>query len=458
MAMRKRKKSAEPTVELSHKIELLPERGQASYFAQACGTSRFTWNWALAEWNRQFDAGLKPNGYSLKKAFNAIKYKQFPWLTGIHRDAHAEPFTNLGKAWSRFFKACKEGKPAHAPKFKKKGRCRDSFYVANDKFKVSGNEITLPIVGKVKMTESLRFEGLCLSCTVSRSADRWYASIQVAIPAEDAGRKRVGDGIEGVDLGITSAVTLSTGEKLQAPKPLKGMLRRLKIRQRRLSRKLEAAKVKAGIKPSAKVPKGTKLPVSNNRKKDALALQRLHRNIANIRKDWLHKVTTRLCRENQAVGIENLNVAGMLKNDRLARAISDIGMGEFTRQMKYKSKIYNTRLIEADRWFPSSKMCSVCGFVHSAIKLSDRVWTCPNCGTAHDRDTNASNNLKRLATGTALPVASLAAMQGPFDEHSASYDGKVTPVSYDIRSQRGSGQEEKEAVSISNDHICAPFR
>jgi len=122
-------------------------------------------------------------------------------------------------------------------------------------------------------------------------------------------------------------------------------------------------------------------------------------------------------------------------------------------------KLYDIKLIEADRWFPSSEKCSVCGFVHSELKLSERVWTCPNCGTFHDRDTNAGENLKQLATETALPVASSTAMQSAFAEPSAAYGGKVTLVRHDIRSQRGSGQEEKEAVSVtSGDHMCAPFR
>jgi len=456
---RKRQLSAEPTVQLSHKIALIPEPKQAIYFGMACGTARFTWNWALAECNQQVDAGLKPNAASLKKAFNAVTYTEFPWLADIHRDAPAEPFNHLGRAWAKCFKDCKEGKPAYAPVFKKKGKCRESFYVANDKCKVNGQDITLPLVGRVTMGEELRFRGKVIGATVSRSAPRWFVAIQGEIPERLGKRKRTGNGSEGVDLGITSAVTLATGEKIQAPKPLTGMLRRLRIRTRRVSGKLEAAKVKAGIEQGSRIPKGAGLPVSNNRKKASAALARLHSRITNTRKDFLHKGTTRLCRENQAVGLEDLNVAGMMQNDRLARAISDIGMGEFARQMAYKAKRYDTNRIEADRWFPSSKKCSVCGFVHIQLKRSDRVWTCLNCGTVHDRDTNAGENLNQLAPETALPVASSAVMQTALAEPSAAYGGKVTPVRHDIRSQRGSGQEEKEAVSVTScDHICAPFR
>ena len=260
-------------------------------------------------------------------------------------------------------------------------------------------------------------------------------------------------------MGITSAVTRSTGEKIGAARPLKGMLRRLRIRTRRVSGKLEAAKVKAGIEQGSRIPKGARLPVSKNRKKAAEGLARQHYRVTNTRKDFIDKVTTRLCRENQAVGLEDLTVAGMMQNDRLARAISDIGMGEFARQMVYKATLYDTKLIESDRWFPSSKKCSVCGFVPIELKLSERAWTCLNCGAVHDRDTNAGEHLKQLATETALPVASSAGMQTALAEPLGAYGGCVTPVRHDIRSQRGSGQEEKEALSVTScDHICAPFR
>lgn len=449
MSRKKRKAPTEPVVQLSHKIALVPAEDQKTYFVRACDTARFTWNWALAEWNRQFHSGLKPTSYSLKKEFNAIKYKDYPWLAEIHRDAHAEPFSNLGRAWAKFFKDMKEGKPADAPVFKKKGKCRDSFYVANDKFSVKGTEIKLPLIGKVKMTEELRFSGTVLGCTVSRSADRWFVAIQVEMPAHKASRKRAGDSIEGVDLGVSSALTLSTGEKVQSPKPLTCALRRVKIRGRSVSRKLEAAKIKAGIKKGSKIPKGTRLPVSNNREKASLVLAKTHYRISNIRSDFTHKLTNRLCSENQAIGMEDLNVKGMLANHKLARAISDIGFGEIKRQVRYKSLLYGTMIVEADRWFPSTKMCSECRCVNRDLQLSDYEWICQNCGTRHDRDVNAAMNLKRLATATtALPVASAAVMPSTYVVQAVS-GGKVTSVSYEYRPQEGSGQKEKR------EHFCS---
>ncbi len=444
---------------LTHKIALCPSPEQAEYFARACGTARRVWNWALDQWNKQYASGNKPDAMALKKQFNAIKYHLFPWLEDIHRDAHAQPFAHLARVWNRFFADVKAGKPAHQPRFKKKGRCRDSFYVANDKFSVAANVIRLPKVGEVAMRETPRFAGKRLGATVSRTADRWFVAIQVEV--SDAGfyRSRTAHGITGVDLGVKAAATLSSGESIPAPKPLKAALRRLKIRSRRLSRKLEAAQRAAGLTPGARLAKGARLPVSNNRRKSALRLARLHARIANRRADFTHTLTTRLCRENQAVAIEDLNVQGMLANEKLARAISDVGFGMFRSQMEYKARRYGTRLVMADRWYPSSRLCSACGWKNDALTLSDREWTCPPCGTHHDRDHNAALNLRRLATvtagnpcgKTALPVASPSGNGGAASGMVPDAAGKVTPVRYECGRQDTSGQEDNCA------HVCAHY-
>jgi len=264
-------------MQLTHKIALCPTPEQADYFVRACGTARRVWNWALAEWNKQYEAGQRPNAMALKKQFNAIKYSDpqwldesgQPWLKTIHRDAHAQPFAHLAKAWGRFFADIKAGRPGHEPQFKKKGRCRDSFYVANDKFSISGKTIRLPKIGDVLTTEELRFSGKILGATVSRTANRWFVAVQVEVSDAQFYRRRAAHEINGIDLGIKSAATLSSGEAFDAPKPLKAALRRLKIRSRRVSRKIEAAKITAGFAPNARLPKGVRLPVSSNRKKSA---------------------------------------------------------------------------------------------------------------------------------------------------------------------------------------------
>jgi len=441
----------------THKIALCPTPEQVDYFKRACGTARRVWNWALNEWNKQYAAGGKPNAMALKKQFNAIKYTDpqwldengRPWLRDIHRDAHAQPFAHLAKAWERFFTDLKAGKEAHAPRFKKKGRCRDSFYVANDKFTLEGRTIRLPRIGEVAMTEELRFKGKILGATVSRTADRWFVAIQVEVPDAQCYRRRTSHEVNGIDLGVTAAATISSGEVVEAPKPLNAALRRLKIRGRRLSRKLQAAKEMAGFGRHACLPKGTRLPVSNNRQKSAATLARLYARLANLRADVTHKLTTRLCRENQAFVIEDGNVKGMLANERLARAIADVGFGMLRSQLEYKAKRYGTHLIIADRWYPSSRLCSICGWKNEALTLSDREWVCAQCGAHHDRDLNAARNLKRLATETALPVASPTSNGGAAAGTVPAAAGKVTPVRDDGGHQDTSGQEENRA------HLCA---
>ena len=396
-------------MQLTHKIALKPTDSQREYFNRAAGTARLVWNWGLAEWNRQYAEGLKPKAMELKKQFNQIKYIEYPWLCEMHRDSHAQPFANLAKAWQRFFSDKKRNKQSYKPRFKKKGKAKDSFYVANDKFRLEGQEIILPKIGKVKLCETLRFEGKILGATVSRTANRWFIAIQVEVPERIAIKKRNADGIVGVDLGITAAATLSTGEKIISPKPLAKAMRRLQIRQRHVSRKTD----------------------STNRKKSSGRLAKLHARIANLRADFTHKLTTRLCCENQTIVIEDLHVKGMLANHKLARAINDVGFGAIRQQLEYKSKRYKTNLIIADRWYPSSKLCSYCGFKQEKLALKDREWECPSCQIQHDRDINAANNLKGLATPTALPVANFLATEDTVLRNLLGRVGKVTPVSYE---------------------------
>lgn len=352
----------------SHKIALEPTAHQQRQFRRATGVARFTWNWALAEWNHQHKAGLKPTALGLKKQFNAIKGEQFPWVYDSPRDANAQPFANLGKAFDRFFR-----KKAKRPRFKKKGRCRDAFYVANDKFRTVGKTVTLPRIGKVRMREALRFKGKITGATVSRTAGRWFISITIEadltpVRCENQARTL------GVDLGVKRLATLSDGTLVVGPKPLRNALKRLRRLSRALSRKTEG---------------------SRNRDKARRRLARCHGRLAAIRTDALHKLTTSLIRTCGRVVIEDLNVKGMTRNRKLARAILDMGFGEFRRQLDYKQELAGTEVIAADRWFASSRLCAACGTLNHALTLKDRTFRCGGCGLTEDRDLNAARNLER---------------------------------------------------------------
>lgn len=435
---------------LAHKIRLDPTPDQIRSFKQASGTARFVWNWALAEWNRQYEAGQKPHASDLKKRFNTLKYDQFPWLRDVHRDAHAQPFADLADAWHRFFTG-QTGRPA----FKKKGKAPDRFYVANDKFQIAGRRVKFPKIGWVRLRESLRFSGKILGARVVREADQWFLAVQVSVPDSVYYRTRTGQGVEGVDVGVKTFATLSTGEKITGPKAHRRALRRLKMRQRSITRKMQGAKVQIGLAPQDPLPKGTRLPRSRNWDKAKISAARAHLRGANLRRDFLHKTSTRLCRKNQAIGIETLSVRGMMANHRLARSIADQGFGQFFALLKYKADRYGVQLVEADRWFPSSKLCSTpgCGYVKKDLTLQERAWTCPACGITHDRDVNAAINLQGLATPTALPVATASATKTTVPSK-GGIDGKVTPVRHEATPESllsASGQEKVGA------HDCAPI-
>jgi putative transposase len=438
---------------LAHRIRLDPTPAQRDYFARAAGTARRVWNWALAEWQRLASEGKPVTAFQLKKRFNAIKYVDpawldengKPWLREIHRDAHAQPFTNLGKALARYFEQRRAKVSAYPPRFKKKGRSRDAFYLANDKFRLEGSAAVLPKIGLVAMREQMRFTGKIMGASVSRDADHWYLAIQVDMPDAVAHRRRSADAVIGIDLGLTAAATFSNGEKIAAPKPLRTALRRLRIRSRRHSRKVLAQRAQAV--PAESATSQERKESSSNTLKAARVLAHQHAHIGNIRKDWSHKLTTRLCRENQAIAIEDLNIAGMLRNRKLSRSISDIGWYRIRTQIEYKALRYGTLVVVADRWYPSTKLCAACGVKHDGLTLAVRSWKCAGCGAHHDRDINAANNLKRLATDalaacTALPVANLAATPDTAAGMLPAGGGKVTPVRHEHGQQDGSGQEE----------------
>ena len=364
----------------AHRIRLDPNNVQATYLARCAGTARFAYNWALAEWKRQYEACKldpalpKPNEGALRRQLNAIKREMFPWMLEVTKNAPQMAIQQLGCAFENFF----AGRAGY-PRFRRKGR-DDRFTLTNDQFRVEDKRIRIPKLGWVRMCESLRLTGKIISASIERVADRWYASIIVDTiasflpPAEN-------QGAVGMDLGVTTLATLSTGETFVGPKALRSLLARVKRLSRSLSRKVKG---------------------SRNYAKAKAKLARLHARIADIRRDGLHKLTTSITSKYQIIGIEDLNVKGMLGNRCLARSIADMGFGELRRQLEYKAAWHGGQVVVVDRWYPSSKTCSCCGHRLDVLGLQVRQWQCPDCGTLHDRDVNAAINLRNMAVSSTV--------------------------------------------------------
>ena len=357
----------------AHRIRLHPTQSQANYFARAAGTSRFVWNWALAEWNQQYQAGEKPSALKLKKQFNQIRREHFPWTWEVTKNASDQPILDLGKAFTAFF----EGR-THRPRFKSKKRSKASFYLANDQFELGDHRLWIPKLGWVNMAENLRFKGKVTGARITKAADWWFVSLTVEIPATLPEKRQAAVGI---DVGLNRLATLSTGEGYENQAFLKTALKKLRQANKRLHRR------KLG---------------SQNREKARRQVARLHYRITCLRDDLLHKLTTRLADGYGIIGIEDLNLKGLLKNRRLSRSFSDAALGKLLNLLDAKVEQRGGQVIKVGRFFPSSKTCHCCGWKWEDMELSDRVFICQNPKCAYhqfeqDRDYNASLNILREA-------------------------------------------------------------
>jgi len=365
-------------VKQAFRYELDPTNEQQGLLVRAAGTARFAYNWGLDVCRAYLDQHLLiPSAMALHRLWNAYKREHAPWAYAVSKCAGQEALRDLRTAFDNFF-ASRSGKRRGPkmgfPRYRKKGR-DDSFRLTGA-IHVGPKGVQLPRLGWVRTKEPTnKFRGRILSATVRREADRWYVSLTVEVERPDP-QPRSG-GVVGVDLGLMAFATLSDGTVIRPSRFLARAQRALRRKQKALSRKQKG---------------------SHRRHKAALAVARLHRKVRNRRRDFHHKLSTTLARTKSVVVIEDLAVKGLVRNRHLARSISDAGWSEFRRMLEYKTAWYGSHLVVADRFFPSSKMCSRCGTVRAELSLSERVFRCEACGLEMDRDRNAAINLERLGT------------------------------------------------------------
>jgi putative transposase len=378
----------------AYKYELDPNDRQRTDLTRHAGAARFVYNWGLEQKEKARQEGrTAPNAIALHRQLNALKRTELGWLYGVSKCCGQEALRDLDRAFDNFFK-----RRAKYPRFKSRKRSTPSFRLTGA-IHIEGRYVQLPRLGTIKLKEEARVEGKTLAATVRETAGKWFVSIRVE--REIAVPENQGPAV-GVDLGVNRLATLSDGAAFDGPKALRGKLGLLRRVSRKLARRQKGSRRQARLRQR---------------------LARVHYRIGCARSDALHKLTTRLARRYGAVGIEDLNVSGMLRNHTLARAIADGGFAELRRQLEYKCAWYGSRLVVHDRFFPSSKTCCRCGAVKDALPLSERVYRCEGCGLVLDRDLNAARNLLPAGSKSARP-----AVRRVLDVEASASAGRMRPA------------------------------
>jgi putative transposase len=390
----------------AYKTELDPNKKQITAFRQAAGCARWAYNWglkrkieayeirktAIASGVAKADAPKVPTAIDLHKELVILKKTPqdqggVPWMYETTKSAPQEALRNLDKAFGGFFRRCKEGKagPKGFPNFKSRKQGIGNFSLEAYATKT---HVVLTKLRKIKLKEkgylpTKKTLGIhTLGATVSEQAGKWFVSLKVEEELPEPTNK-TNLPVVGVDVGIKTLATCSDGIRFENPQALRKGTIKLKKLQRSLNRKVKG---------------------SSNRKKAKEKLANQHFKISNIRKNALHQCSNAITKRASVIILEDLNVVGMLKNHRLAGALSDAAVSELHRQIRYKASWKGVTVQTADRWFPSSKKCSGCGHIKTKLLLSERVFRCEACGLVIDRDLNASVNLKNLAVSSTVAV------------------------------------------------------
>ena len=360
----------------SYEFRMYPNDSQKELLAKHFGHCRWFYNYALCKRIETYKATNKTiSRYDLSSDLPKLKLNQnTKWLSEINSQSLQATLIHLDSAYKKFFT-----KSGGFPKFKNK-HSKQSFEIPkNLNVNFESGFITIPKCKEpIKTIFHRTFVGEIRTCTIKKSnTGKYFVSILVEDRKELPTKPKVTIGNTiGIDVGIKSFLVTSLGEEVSNPRFLINSEKKLKRTQQSFSRKVKG---------------------SNNFNKEKLKLQLLHEHVANQRKDWLHKLTTRLISENQTICIESLNVKDMMKNRDYAKAIGDVGWGTFFNQLKYKGEWNGRNIIAIGRYEPSSKLCSNCGYIKHDLNIKDRNWVCPSCNSNHDRDFNASINIKAIA-------------------------------------------------------------
>ena len=358
----------------AYKYKLEPTTEQKVLIEKHIGSCRYIYNWALSLKVKSYEeTGKSLSQFDINKRITSLKVEN-KWLGEVNSQSLQGMTRNLESAFTRFFRE-KKG----FPNYKSKKNPVQSFPVPQHySVDFENNTVKLPKIGVVKAELHRVFEGKLKTATISKSrTGKYYISILVDNGKELPAKQPFTEVTTiGVDVGIKDFAVLSTGEKIENPKYLKSSLKRLKVLQKRVSRKQKGSK---------------------NREKAKQRLAVLHDKITNQRNDFQNKLSFRLVSENQAIALETLNVKGMIKNHHLAQAISDSAWSSFVIKLEYKAEWFGKTILRIGQFEPSSKVCNVCGYHKSDLTLKDREWTCPDCKTKHDRDINAAINIKKFA-------------------------------------------------------------
>lgn len=378
----------------AYKVELNPNNKQRTFMEKSAGVARFAYNWGLNERIALYEKEKKSLSAIDQHKFLCSKKKtEYPWMYEVSKCAPQEALRDLDAAFKNFFRGIKNGQKVGFPKFKSKHRSKPSFTISFG-FYVTNSTINIPKVGYVKLKEKdyIPVKSIHInSVTVSKTAGRWFASVQGEVDIIEPPKPET---VIGIDVGIKTLVTCSNGETFENNKYLKKYEKKLSHAQRNLSRKQFNKETKRS---------------SKNREKAKLKVQKIYYKISNQRKDAIHKMTSTLVKTKpRYFALEDLNVSGMMKNHHLAGAMADASFSEIKRQLLYKTGWYGGEILEVDRFFPSSKMCSVCGAIKEDLTLEDRVYICECgniidrdlCGNIIDRDLNASINQEKFGIST----------------------------------------------------------